>query len=335
METFIDTEVTDHNRGGYNNNDYILTKEDSDEMNNNPQKNEHIPHIMRTPDDNFQTCIQQTCGYIVNHANFQSVIIAFITINSITMGIATFDFVTENNILNSIFEGIDKTFLIIFTVELCMQFVYRGFGLFNDAWLIFDFVIIALSWMSAGLQVIRSFRILRASRLIMRVQSMKEIVEALIKVQPRISAIACLLFLIFYIYAVMMTTLFKPLYDDGYLEEDYFGRLDKSFFTLFQLMTLDSWSYITKQCTEVYPWAWVPFVTFVTISSFTVINLVIAVICDAVADLQNSRVEEHLKQSESNISERNETTIKHLENSIEELKALVEQLVAKQELNEQ
>ena len=168
METFIDVGVSDHNRGVYSKNDYVLTKDESDEMNNNPQKNEYIPHIMQTPDDNFQTCIQQTCGYIVNHANFQATIIAFITINSITMGIATFDFVTENDILNSIFEGIDRTFLIIFTVELCMQFVYRGFGLINDPWLIFDLVIIALSWMSAGLQVIRSFRILRASRIIMR-----------------------------------------------------------------------------------------------------------------------------------------------------------------------
>ena len=162
---------------------------------------------------------------------------------------------------------------------------------------------------------------------------MKEIVEALIKVQPRIFAIACLLFLVFYIYAVLMTTLFKPLYADGYLDEDYFGRLDKSFFTLFQLMTLDSWSYITKQCEEAYPWAWIPFVSFVTISSFTVINLVIAVICDAVSELQNMRVEEQLKQAESNISEKNDTTIKHLENSIEELKELVEKLVTQQELN--
>ena len=166
MDTFLDAGVTNHNQT-YNNDDYVLTKDDNN--NNQPQKNQqHIQHIMQTPDDNFQTCIRQTCGYIVNHITFQNAIIAFITINSITMGIATFDFVTENAILDSIFEKIDKTFLIIFTIELCMQFVYRGFDLFQDAWLVFDFVIIVLSWMSAGLQVIRSFRILRASRIIMR-----------------------------------------------------------------------------------------------------------------------------------------------------------------------
>ena len=85
------------------------------------------------------------------------------------MGIATFDFISTNQTLYTIFESIDRLFLIIFTIELCMQFVYLGFiQLFHDGWLVFDFVIIILSWMSESMQVVRAFRILRASRIIMR-----------------------------------------------------------------------------------------------------------------------------------------------------------------------
>ncbi len=91
-----------------------------------------------------------------------------IALNAISMGISTFDFITENPTLNATFEQIDFIFLIIFTVEISVQFIYRGLHLFQDGWLVFDLTIIILSWFSASLQVIRAFRILRASRLIMR-----------------------------------------------------------------------------------------------------------------------------------------------------------------------
>jgi hypothetical protein len=84
------------------------------------------------------------------------------------MGIATFDFITQNEIHYTIFEIIDRFFLILFSFELSLQFIYLGFHLFTDGWLVFDFVVIVLSWMSESMQVVRAFRILRASRIIMR-----------------------------------------------------------------------------------------------------------------------------------------------------------------------
>ena len=159
---------------------------------------------------------------------------------------------------------------------------------------------------------------------------MKIIVEALINVLPRIFAVGCLLFLIFYIYAVMMTSSFKSLYEDGYLDEDYFGRLDKTLFTLFQVMTMDSWSSITKQVQQVYPWAWVHFISFELLSSFIVINLVIAVICDAVSDVQQSEIEAKVKQAGSDMSEKQEATIQKLEKKIDDLTALVERVLSQQ-----
>jgi hypothetical protein len=164
-----------------------------------------------------------------------------------------------------------------------------------------------------------------------RVQSMKDIVEALINVTPRIFAVACLLLLIFYIYAVMVTSLFKTLYEDGYLDEDYFGRLDISFFTLFQIMTMDSWSSITKQVQVVYPWAWALFITFVLISSFIIVNLVIAVICDAVSEVQRKEIEDQVKMAGSEMSEKNAEKVDVLEKKIDDLTILVERLLTHQE----
>ena len=100
-------------------------------------------------------------------------------------------------------------------------------------------------------------------------------------------AIAALLLLVSYIFAVMFTQLFKDLYAEGYTDVDYFGRIDKSFFTLFQIMTFDSWSDISRQVQAApgYRWAWLPIIVFVVITGFVVVNLIIAVICDSISAL--------------------------------------------------
>ena len=100
-------------------------------------------------------------------------------------------------------------------------------------------------------------------------------------------AIGLLLFLVSYIFAVMFTQLFKDLFDDGETDFNYFGRIDHTFFTLFQIMTLDNWADIARQVMAVYAWAWLPFITFVIITGFVVVNLIIAVICDAVSALED------------------------------------------------
>jgi len=226
-------------------------------------------------------------GLIVNDDRVQILIVLMISINAIMMGLATFDFVSKNPQVDAAFEKTDTAFLIIFTIELCMQFIYHGFRLFLDGWLVFDFIIILLSWAFASAQIIRAFRIFRALRLITRVEVMRNLVTALFSVMPRMAAIGLLLFLIFYIFAVMFTSLFKTLYRQDLTEWDYFGRLDATFFTLFQIMTLDEWSAVAREVMLTYAWAWAPFVAFVIISGFVVVNLIIAVICDAISALHD------------------------------------------------
>lgn len=58
-----------------------------------------------------------------------------------------------------------------------------------------------------------------------------------------------------------------------------------SLFTLFQMMTLDNWATICRDVMRKRGYAWAPFVSFVIISGFIVVNLIIAVICDAIASL--------------------------------------------------
>ena len=85
------------------------------------------------------------CGLLVNNPNFEFFIVACIAINALMMGIGTYSFVRDNERLEQAFENIDLVFLIIFTMELGLQFVYHGLRLLLDGWLLFDLIIIVMS----------------------------------------------------------------------------------------------------------------------------------------------------------------------------------------------
>lgn len=248
-----------------------------------------------------------TCGNIVNDVRVQNFVVLLILVNAIMMGLATFSFVTGNSKVSAGFDTTDQVFLIIFTVELAFQLVYHGFALFKDGWLVFDFVIIVMSWSLASLRIIRTFRIFRALRLVTRVKVLKNLVTALFSVGPRMCGIGALLMLIFYIYGVMCTVLFKDLYANGVTDLDYFSRLDLSFWTLFVMMTLD-WTNVSRQVMAKYNWSWAVFVSFVMITSFMVYNLVIAVVCDSVAIIEAMGKEEELE----NIQTQEQLNLEHV-----------------------
>jgi len=226
-------------------------------------------------------------GKVVNDYRVQNFILLLISINALMMGVATLPVVKNDPKIQEIFEIIDQVFLIIFTVESSLQLLYFGWTLFKDGFLVFDLLIVVLSWALEGAQVFRAFRIFRAMRLITRIDTLKNLVLALFSVFPKMTAIFMLLLLIIYIFSVMFTNLFKGMYNDDLVEEPYFDSLYYSLFTLFQMMTLDEWAEILIQIQVTHQWAWLPFVVFIILTGFVVVNLIIAVICDAVHVLGN------------------------------------------------
>ena len=122
-------------------------------------------------------------GNLVNHPHVQLFIVTLIAVNAVMMGIATFDVVKDHPDTQEAFEITDRVFLVIFTVELCMQFFFHGWRLLQDGWLIFDLIIIVTSWAFAELQIVRAFRIFRALRLITRIAVMQNLIlgECLLK----------------------------------------------------------------------------------------------------------------------------------------------------------
>ena len=212
---------------------------DNDSKDSSPSITSRLPQWMHTVFKPFNDA-RKFIGKVVNDDRVQNTVLILITINAIMMGIATFPVVKNDPDLSNKFEIADEAFLILFTIESGMQVLFHGWKVFKDGFLVFDLAIVVMSWALEGTQVIRAFRIFRALRLITRIDTMKNLVLALLSVIPKMTAIGMLLLLIFYIFAVMFTQLFKGMYEDGLVSQPYFSGLGYSLFTLFQMMTLVS-----------------------------------------------------------------------------------------------
>jgi voltage-gated sodium channel len=174
--------------------------------------------------------------------------------------------------------GLDQLILLLFIVELSLRFVARGLGLLRDPWAVFDCLVVGIALVPASgpFAVLRALRVLRVLRLISINPNMRRVVQALLSSLPGMGSIAMLLGLVFYVAAVMATQLF------GEAFPEWFGSLGASLYTLFQVMTLESWSMgIVRPVMETFPLAWLYFLPFILIATFMMLNLFIAVVVNA------------------------------------------------------
>lgn len=237
---------------------------------------------------------------LVQSSKFQNFIIGLIVINGITMGLETSKSFVES--YGSFLHIFDIFVISIFTIEIILRVYVHRVSFFKDPWSVFDFTIVAISLVpaNAGFEIFRILRVLRLFRLITVVPQMRKIVSALISVIPGMISIAALMSLFFYIFAIMAT----QLYGDKFPE--WFGSLGASFYTLFQIMTLESWSMgIVRPVMEVYPLAWSFFVPFIFLVTFVMINLIVAIVVDAMAEINKDESshlidEVHLSETHTN-----------------------------------
>ncbi|WP_417824893.1 ion transporter [Thalassospira lucentensis] len=254
----------------------------------------------------------------IESSRFQNFITAVIALNAIILGLETSS--TIMDVAGLFLHALDQIAVAIFVVELAMKlFVYR-LSFFKRSWNVFDFTIVAITLMPAGqgLSVLRALRILRAFRLISTVPSMRKVVEALMRAIPGMISVLTLLSLVFYVSAVMATKLFGA----GFPE--WFGSIGASLYSLFQIMTLESWSMgIVRPVMESYPHAWMFFVPFILVTTFAVLNLFIAIVVDAMSthvDVEGSQTRDEIESDHGEIM----NELRELRHELAKLNARVE-----------
>ncbi|MBI35963.1 MAG: ion transporter [Alphaproteobacteria bacterium] len=265
--------------------------------------------------------MKQQINKFVDHSFFQKSIMALIIINAVILGLETSPTITRA--IGQELQLFDQAVIIIFCIELALRIYAKGLHFFKDPWGIFDFLVIGITLVPSNesLSVLRALRVLRVFRLVSAVPRLRRIVTALLHAVPGVGAIIILLLLVFYVFSVITTEIF------GQNFPDWFGTLGNSMFTLFQIMTLESWSMgIVRPVMEIYPWASILFVIFITLSSFTVLNLFIAIIIDSLQTLNENKQDNEYgekKVSENHITEKLHTELKQVRSEIEELKRMI------------
>ncbi|MFY0652846.1 MAG: ion transporter [Cyclobacteriaceae bacterium] len=233
-------------------------------------------------------------GEFLEGKRFHNFIISLIVLNSITIGMQTSKSWMES--YGMYFEGLDDIILGVFIVEVVLKLYAFGYKYFLNSWNVFDFLIVVISVIPASgpFSVFRTLRILRTLRLINNVPKLRLIIEALLKSIPSIGWISLLLMVVFYIFAVLGTNVY------GEAFPELFGDLGSSMFTLFQIMTLESWSSgIARPMMETMPYAYLFFVPFILIATYTTLNIFIAIVVNTMNEMHhqdNLEEEQNIKE---------------------------------------
>jgi voltage-gated sodium channel len=212
----------------------------------------------------------------VEQPRVQNFIIALIVLNAALLGLETS--ASAMAAIGGLIVLLDRAILGVFVVEIVLRLYAHRAAFWRDPWSVFDFTVVAIALVPATgpLAVLRSLRVLRVLRLLTMVPSMRRVVGALLAAIPGLGSIALVLLIVYYVFAVIATMLFAATHPE------WFGDLGRSLYTLFQIMTLESWSMgIARPVMENFPYAWAFFIPFILVATFTMLNLFIAIIVNA------------------------------------------------------
>ena len=252
---------------------------------------------------------------------FQRTILSLIVINAVILGLETSSSVMQT--AGRWILLIDQIILAVFVAELSLRFFVHRMAFWRDPWSVFDFAVVAIALVPATgpLAVLRALRVLRVLRMLTIVPSMRRVVGALLSAIPGLSSIALVLLLVFYVFGVIATHLF------GALFPEWFGHLGRSLYTLFQVMTLESWSMgIARPVMEQAPWAWAFFIIFILFATFTMLNLFIAIIVNAMQTFQESEHQSTLDsvaQVAQSVEQELHQEVKVLREELREIKTML------------
>jgi voltage-gated sodium channel len=263
------------------------------------------------------TALRARVDTLTKQSWFERLVLLLIVLNAVTLGLETAPQLVGQWMGTLLF--IDRIFVLLFTAELLLKLFAQGGRFWRQGWNIFDFVIVAISWLPVipGLSVLRALRVLRVLRVISVVPQFRKVAQAFIDSLTGLASVGAIILLFFYVGAVMSTKLF------GAEFSEWFGTIGRSFYSLFQIMTLESWSMgIVRPVMEVYPYAWAFFVPFILLTTFAAVNLLIGVIVNSMQNLHDVTTDTLANKIDADADDRHElrTHIESLEASLDELK---------------
>jgi voltage-gated sodium channel len=284
-------------------------------------------------------------GAIQANPLFERFTIIVILIAGALVGVQTYrDFAQEHY---GIISTVDLVILFYFIFEILVKILAEGrkpWRYFFNPWNVFDFLVVTLLLLPVDAEFVTAFRLVRVFRvfrLVTALPKLQLIVSALLKSIPSMGYVSLLLFILFYMYAVMATFLFSA------NDPIHFGTLPNSFLSLFRAVTLEDWTdlmYIqmygcdsygyemTKSmCTspKAYPLGGALFfVSFVMMGSMIILNLFIGVIMQSMNEAQAEKDKEE-NEGLSELSLGVKGKVRALSRELADLEVSIEKLYEK------
>ena len=250
---------------------------------------------------------------------FQTVVIAIIILSALTIGAKTYDVppLIEQSLL-----VLDNAITLFFLVEILFRFGVctdkKRFLL--DGWNLFDTIVVIGSLIpldnSEAVLLGRLLRVFRVLRLVSVVPELRFLINSLLKAIPRMGYIALLMFIIFYIYAAMGSMFFAS------VDETLWGDVAIAMLTLFRVATFEDWTDVMYATMEDYPMSWLYYLTFIFLTAFVFLNMMIGAILEVMSEEQNA------KQAQKAHDERDEIA-RQLQAVQEQLQELTKQVSEK------
>ncbi|MGL6315021.1 ion transporter [Vibrio sp. WXL103] len=271
--------------------------------------------------------LQARLSAINNNKYFQAFTVMVIILAALTIGAKTFELPHE--VITTLY-WLDQAILLFFLVEIIIKFVSypSKVDFFKNGWNLFDLLIVIGSLIPAGGQgvlIARLLRVFRVLRLVSAVPQLKLLINALFKAIPKMGYIGVLMFIIFYIYAVVGSLIFSK------INSVLWGDVSISMLTLFRIATFEDWTDVMYETMSVYPMSWLFYLTFIFLTAFVFLNMMIGVVIETMT-AEHALAEEEKQQEMPLISTDRESRqifatyqqVEQLQQQLTELKTLLE-----------
>jgi len=262
--------------------------------------------------------LQEKFSLLRTNRLFETFVIAVILISAVLIGAKSYQL---NEQFLSILNVLDWCITFFFLFEILIRFLgepeKRKF--FKSGWNIFDTLIVTVSLIpieDSELALLgRLIRIFRVLRMVSLIPELRILMNSLIRALPQLGYVCLLMFIIFYIYAAVGTSFFAD------INPDLWGDIALSLLTLFRVMTFEDWTDVMYETMKVHPWSWVFYLTFIFLTAFAFLNMIIGIVVKVLEDEQQAA--RNLEQAESHGGEK-EPDRYEIQRQIAELKELIE-----------
>jgi voltage-gated sodium channel len=220
--------------------------------------------------------------------------LAVITLNAIVLGAETYDSVEDR--YGDVLHLLNDVFLGAFVVELAIRIVAcwpRPGRFFASAWNVFDFVVIAASFLPGLRENATLLRLLRLARIVRAVRflpDLRVVFAAVVRSVPGVSSLAVMTLLLVYLYGMVGWLIFHD-HDPA-----NFGNVGQAMVTMFVLLTLENLPSYIERGQELSDWTLLFYLSYVLVASFLIFNLFIGIVVNS---MEEARAAEHRREREA------------------------------------